>query len=204
MVSSQKQTPQRASGDQAAVGRLFLLDLSDNRVVSLNPDGSDRKVIVTECRYPDGIAVDVAAGHIYWTNMGVPKAERRLHRASRPRRAESQDDRSPGRHVHAQAAPARKEERKAVLVRPRGHARDARQPRRLEHRDPRGHEPGRPATGAGCHEVVRGRGRRCRWRQGLLDAKRSRQRRQGPHLPRRHRNSHRTDGVQSSRYRSAL
>jgi DNA-binding beta-propeller fold protein YncE len=56
------------------VGRLFLLDLSENSVVSLNPDGSDRKVIVTECRYPDGIAVGVSAGHIYWTNMGVPKA----------------------------------------------------------------------------------------------------------------------------------
>jgi DNA-binding beta-propeller fold protein YncE len=74
MDSSQKQTSQHASGDTAAAGRLFLLDLSDNRVVSLNPDGSDRKVIVTECRYPDGIAVDVAAGHIYWTNMGNPKA----------------------------------------------------------------------------------------------------------------------------------
>jgi len=74
MVSSQQQTSRRASGDTATVGRLFLLDLSDNRVVSLNPDGSDRKVIVTECRYPDGIAVDVAAGHIYWTNMGNPKA----------------------------------------------------------------------------------------------------------------------------------
>jgi DNA-binding beta-propeller fold protein YncE len=56
------------------MGRLFLLDLSDDRVVSLNPDGSDRKVIVTECRYPDGIAVDVVAGHIYWTNMGNPTA----------------------------------------------------------------------------------------------------------------------------------
>src|SRR5882757_1095416 len=55
------------------MGRLFLLDLSDDRIVSLNSDGSDRKVIVTECRYPDGIAVDVAAGHIYWTNMGHPK-----------------------------------------------------------------------------------------------------------------------------------
>jgi DNA-binding beta-propeller fold protein YncE len=55
------------------VGRLFLLDLSDDRIVSLNSDGSDRKVIVTGCRFPDGIAVDVAAGHIYWTNMGVPK-----------------------------------------------------------------------------------------------------------------------------------
>jgi sugar lactone lactonase YvrE len=56
------------------VGRLFLLDLSDNRIVSLNPDGSDRKVIVTGCRLPDGIAVDVAAGHLYWSNMGSPKA----------------------------------------------------------------------------------------------------------------------------------
>src|ERR1700739_4890731 len=62
-------------GDHAAVGRLFLLELSSDRVVSLNPDGSDRKVIVTECRYPDGIAVDVAAGHIYWTNMGNPAAD---------------------------------------------------------------------------------------------------------------------------------
>ena len=73
MDSSQRQKPQRASGDTATVDRLFLLDLSDNRIVSLNPDGSDRKVIVTECRYPDGIAVDVAAGHIYWTNMGTPR-----------------------------------------------------------------------------------------------------------------------------------
>jgi DNA-binding beta-propeller fold protein YncE len=56
------------------MGHLFLLDLSDNRVVSLNSDGSDRKVIATGCRYPDGIAVDVTAGQIYWTNMGNPKA----------------------------------------------------------------------------------------------------------------------------------
>jgi hypothetical protein len=75
MVSSQTPEPQSASGDQAAVSRLFLLDLSNDHVVSLNPDGSDRKVIVTECRYPDGIAVDVAAGHIYWTNMGNPAAD---------------------------------------------------------------------------------------------------------------------------------
>jgi DNA-binding beta-propeller fold protein YncE len=56
------------------VDRLFLIDLSDDSVVSMNPDGSDRKVIVTECRYPDGIAIDVEAGHVYWTNMGNPKA----------------------------------------------------------------------------------------------------------------------------------
>jgi DNA-binding beta-propeller fold protein YncE len=74
MVSAQEQTPQRASGDTATVGRLFLLELSDDRIVSLNSDGSDRKVIVTGCRFPDGIVVDVVAGHIYWTNMGHPKA----------------------------------------------------------------------------------------------------------------------------------
>jgi hypothetical protein len=34
------------------------------------PDGSDRKVIVSDCRLPDGIVVDAGAGHIYWTNMG--------------------------------------------------------------------------------------------------------------------------------------
>ena len=53
-------------------GKLFLLDLSGGRVVSMDSDGSNRKIIATDCPYPDGVAVDVAAGHIYWTNMGVP------------------------------------------------------------------------------------------------------------------------------------
>ncbi|RQR52656.1 3-hydroxyacyl-CoA dehydrogenase [Burkholderia sp. Bp9125] len=51
-------------------GRLFLLELSGGRIHSMNPDGSDRTTIVTDCRMPDGIAVDTDAGHIYWTNMG--------------------------------------------------------------------------------------------------------------------------------------
>src|SRR5438552_14665624 len=63
---------EHASVGRATIGRLFVLEASGNRVLSLNPDGSDRKVIVTDCRIPDGIAVDVEAGHIYWTNMGVP------------------------------------------------------------------------------------------------------------------------------------
>ena len=53
-------------------GRLFVLDLSGGRIFSLNPDGSDSKTLVTGCRLPDGLAIDLAAGHIYWTNMGVP------------------------------------------------------------------------------------------------------------------------------------
>jgi hypothetical protein len=56
-------------------GRLFVLDLSGGRVFSLNPDGSDLRTLVSEGRkLPDGLAVDVAAGYLYWTNMGNPKA----------------------------------------------------------------------------------------------------------------------------------
>jgi DNA-binding beta-propeller fold protein YncE len=56
-------------------GRLFFLDLGAGRVLSANPDGSDLKTIVTEGRrLPDGLVVDVAAGQIYWTNMGNPNA----------------------------------------------------------------------------------------------------------------------------------
>ena len=90
---------------KAAVGRLFVLELSGGRIHSMSPDGSDRKVIVTDCHLPDGIAVDVGAGHIYWTNMGsipaqtmapssVPISTERIagssfRRASRSRRSRS-------------------------------------------------------------------------------------------------------------------
>ena len=60
---------------KATVARLFFLDLAVGRVMSCNPDGSDLKTIVSEGRkLPDGIVVDPAAGHIYWTNMGIPSA----------------------------------------------------------------------------------------------------------------------------------
>ena len=64
-----------ASGGKTAVGRLFFLDVAGGRVLSANPDGSDLKTIVEEGRkIPDGLVVDSAAGHMYWTNMGNPKA----------------------------------------------------------------------------------------------------------------------------------
>jgi DNA-binding beta-propeller fold protein YncE len=65
---------ERGSDHKDAVGRLFVLELSGGRIQSMSPDGSDRKVIVTNCRLPDGIVVDVEAGHIYWTNMGSSPA----------------------------------------------------------------------------------------------------------------------------------
>src|SRR5712671_6924190 len=61
----------RTSG-KAATGRLFYLEASGGRIHSVNADGSDRKVILSGARIPDGVVVDVEAGHIYWTNMGVP------------------------------------------------------------------------------------------------------------------------------------
>ena len=61
-----------ASASKGVVGRLFVLDLSGGRIFTVNPDGSDKKIIVTDCRLPDGVVVDAQAGHIYWTNMGVP------------------------------------------------------------------------------------------------------------------------------------
>jgi hypothetical protein len=56
-------------------GKLFVLEVSGGgRLFSINPDGSDKTFLVTGCPVPDGVAVDVQAGHIYWTNMGVPRA----------------------------------------------------------------------------------------------------------------------------------
>jgi DNA-binding beta-propeller fold protein YncE len=56
-------------------GKLFVLEASGGgRLFSINPDGSDKTFLVTGCPVPDGVAVDVHAGHIYWTNMGVPRA----------------------------------------------------------------------------------------------------------------------------------
>ena len=60
---------------KAVTPRLFFLSVSSGQVFSVNPDGSDLKVIVSEGRrLPDGIVVDADAGYLYWTNMGNPSA----------------------------------------------------------------------------------------------------------------------------------
>src|SRR6266851_2660870 len=75
MTSTFSAPKQTDLGSNATSARLFLLDLGGGRVLSMNPDGSDLKTIVSEGRrLPDGIVVDVAAGRIYWTNMGNPSA----------------------------------------------------------------------------------------------------------------------------------
>ena len=71
MTVLQAATPARASTAKA-VGRLFLLNIGAGQVLSINSDGSGKKVLVSGAPLPDGIVVDAKAGHIYWTNMGVP------------------------------------------------------------------------------------------------------------------------------------
>jgi len=75
MSSSIASKPEFVTSSDETVGRLFFLDVGAGRVLSSNPDGSDLKIILSEGRrLPDGIVVDVEAGHIYWTNMGNPSA----------------------------------------------------------------------------------------------------------------------------------
>src|SRR6201987_4046043 len=65
----------KSSSTQASTPRLFVLELNAGNIHVMNTDGSERKTIVTGCHLPDGIVVDVEAGHIYWTNMGVPNLD---------------------------------------------------------------------------------------------------------------------------------
>ena len=62
----------KSVSSQTTIPRLFVLEINAGKIHVMNTDGSDRKTIVTGCHLPDGIVVDVEAGHIYWTNMGVP------------------------------------------------------------------------------------------------------------------------------------
>jgi len=74
MTELQATKSRPATGAKTENGRLFVLELSGGRIHSMNTDGSNQKTIVTDCRLPDGIVVDAKAGHIYWTNMGIPNA----------------------------------------------------------------------------------------------------------------------------------
>ena len=66
--------PKAASSGKSAQGRLFVLELNAGLIHTMKPDGSDKTTILADCRLPDGVAIDVEAGHLYWTNMGVPSA----------------------------------------------------------------------------------------------------------------------------------
>src|ERR1700723_1515822 len=75
MIEMMTHTSAPSMAKSTTTGRLFVLELSGDRIHSMNPDGSDRRTIVTDCHLPDGIVVDAEAGHIYWTNMGIPNLD---------------------------------------------------------------------------------------------------------------------------------
>src|ERR1700684_4326585 len=66
---------QKSNQSSNVAPRLFVLELNAGRIHTMNTDGSDRKTILSDCHLPDGIVVDAAAGHIYWTNMGIPNLD---------------------------------------------------------------------------------------------------------------------------------
>src|SRR4051812_30996971 len=51
------------SSASSTVSRLFVLELNAGCIHLMNADGSDRTTIVTGCHLPDGIVVDLEAGH---------------------------------------------------------------------------------------------------------------------------------------------
>jgi len=65
------------SQNAARVPTLFFLN-TRGQVLRLSADGRERTVIVADDKAgvgPDGIALDVAAGHVYWTDMGKVSAD---------------------------------------------------------------------------------------------------------------------------------
>src|SRR6201993_4106508 len=65
--------PEKGTTVTQPQGKLFVLEASGGgRLFSINPDGSGKTFLVTGCPVPDGVAVDVQAGHVYWTNRGRP------------------------------------------------------------------------------------------------------------------------------------
>jgi len=53
----------------SSAGRLYFLNAHNRQVMSANTDGSELQVLADTGGMPDGIAVDPASGHVYWTNM---------------------------------------------------------------------------------------------------------------------------------------
>jgi hypothetical protein len=66
------QSDAASAGDPAKL-TMFYLDVTNGRVMTANVQSPKPRVLVASAgQGPDGVAVDVAGGHVYWTGMGVP------------------------------------------------------------------------------------------------------------------------------------
>src|SRR5258708_22712197 len=75
-VGRVSKSSRRGSENNGASDRIFFLDVSGGRLVSVNTDGTTPVVLGNGLkRIPDGIKVDVGTGYIYWTTMGKPAGE---------------------------------------------------------------------------------------------------------------------------------
>ncbi len=75
LIAERRRIESRHVGQHSngAAERVFFLDVSGGRMASVKTDGTELKVLIEGLkRVPDGIVVDVGAGHVYWTNMGNP------------------------------------------------------------------------------------------------------------------------------------
>ncbi|HSY41501.1 MAG TPA: 3-hydroxyacyl-CoA dehydrogenase [Polyangia bacterium] len=64
-----------AAASSLAKLNMFYLDVTGGRVLTANAQNPVARVLVASAgQGPDGVAVDVTSGHIYWTGMGVPAA----------------------------------------------------------------------------------------------------------------------------------
>lgn len=73
-IDARRDSSGNVAGDLAKL-KLFYLDVTGGRVLTANALNPVARVLVAAAgQGPDGIAVDVHAGHLYWTGMGVPSA----------------------------------------------------------------------------------------------------------------------------------
>ena len=63
--------------DLSRLGRVYWTDFANDRISFVDRKGADREVVVdAELMTPNGLAIDLAAGHIYWADQGLDAIRR--------------------------------------------------------------------------------------------------------------------------------
>jgi hypothetical protein len=64
-----------AGGAPASTATIFYLDVGGEVMTAAAENPMPRTLVASAGQGPDGIAIDLAAGHIFWTGMGNPSAD---------------------------------------------------------------------------------------------------------------------------------